>query len=91
MNIFFALKGSKLFIIICGEMSVDLLANRKYLYEISGIFVYAKNAINAIWRLTLRLMLAHALELKFLYKIVSIVVDDKNTKHICAQFLIGQN
>ena len=29
----------------CGEMSVDLLANRKHLNAISGIFVYAKNAI----------------------------------------------
>ena len=29
-------------------MSEDLLANRKHLNEISGIFVYAKNAIKVI-------------------------------------------
>ena len=55
---------------ICGEMSVDLLTNRKHLYEISGIFVYAKNAINVIWRLTLRRMLAESFELKLVCFIV---------------------
>ena len=34
---------------ICGEISVDQLTNRKHWYEISGIFVYAKNAINVIF------------------------------------------
>ena len=60
---------------ICGEMSVDLLTNRKHLYELSGIFVYAKNASNVIWRLTLRRMLAESLELKLLCKNVALIVE----------------
>ena len=62
---------------ICGEMSVDLLTNRKHLYEISGIFVYTKNAINVIWRLTLRRMLAESLEMKLLCKSVAFIVGYK--------------
>ena len=53
---------------ICGKMSVDLLATWKHLNENSGIFVYVKNAINPILRLTLRRMLTQSLELKFLYE-----------------------
>ena len=49
---------------ICGEMSSDLLTNRKHLNEIFGLFVHAQNAINAIWRLTLPRMLTQSLELK---------------------------
>ena len=64
---------------ICGEMSFDLLANRKHLYEISGIFVYAKNAINVIWRLTLRRMIAESFELKLLCKNVAFIVEYKYT------------
>ena len=61
-------------------MSVDLLTNRKNLYEISGIFrLRQKNAINVIWRLTLRRMLAESLELKFLRKNVAFVVEYKFT------------
>ena len=64
---------------ICGEMSVDQLTNRKHLYEISGIFVYAKNAINVIWRLALRRMLAESFELKLLCKNVAFIVEYKYT------------
>ena len=64
---------------IYGEMSVDLLTNRKHLYEISGIFVYAKNVINVIWRLTVRRMLAESFEFKFLCKNVAFVVECKYT------------
>ena len=39
-------------------MSVDLL----------GLFLYAKKAINEIWRLTLRRMLTQLLELNSLYE-----------------------
>ena len=56
---------------ICGEMSVDLLTNRKHLYEISGIFRIRQNTINVIWRLTLRRMLAESFELKLLCKNVA--------------------
>ena len=56
-------------------MSVDLLTNRNHLYEISGIFVYAKNAINVIWRLTLRRMLAESFELKLLCKNVAFIAN----------------
>ena len=62
---------------ICGEMFVDLLTNRKHLYEISGIFVYAENAINVIWRLALRRMLAESFELKLLCKNVAFIVEYK--------------
>ena len=44
---------------------------KKHLYEISMVFVYAKNAINAIWRLTLRRMFSRLLKLIFLYNIVA--------------------
>ena len=64
---------------IFGEMSVDLLTNKKHLYEISGIFVYAKNAINAIWRLTLRRMFAESFELELLCKNVAFIVEYKYT------------
>ena len=64
---------------ICGELSVDLLTNKKHLYEISGIFVYAKNAINVFWRLTSRRMLAESVEWKFLCKNVAFVVEYKYT------------
>ena len=64
---------------ICGEMSVDPLTNRKHLNEISGIFVNAKNAIKAIWRLTLRRMFAQLLKLKLLCKIAAFVVGNKDT------------
>ena len=72
-------------------MSVDLLTNRKHLYEISGIFVYAKNVFNVIWRLTLRLMLAESFELKLLCKNVAFILEYKDTLQICAQLLIGLN
>ena len=49
-------------------MTGDLLANRKHLNENLGIFVYAKNAKNAILRLTLRHVLTESLELKFCAK-----------------------
>ena len=62
---------------ICDEMSVDLLTNRKHLYETSGIFVYAKNAINVIWRLKLRRMLAELFELKLVCKNVAFIVEYK--------------
>ena len=59
-------------------MSVDLLANRKHLYEISGIFrIRPKNAINAIWRLTLRRMVTQSLELKILCENVAFVLDNE--------------
>ena len=45
------------------EMTVDLLAKRKRLNEVLGLFVYAKNAINVIWRLTLRHVLTELLKL----------------------------
>ena len=64
---------------ICGEMSVDLLTNKKHLYEISGFFVYAKNTINVIWKLTLRRMLAESFELKLLCKNVAFIVEYKYT------------
>ena len=64
---------------IRGDMSVDLQTNRKHSYEISGIFVYAKNAINVIWRLTLRRMLAESFELKLLCKNVAFIVEYKYT------------
>ena len=65
---------------ICGEMSVDLLTNRKHLYEISGnFFVYAKNAMNVIWRLTLRRMYAESFKLKLMYNNVAFIVEYKYT------------
>ena len=61
-------------------MSVDLLTNRKHLYEFSGIFfVYANNVINVIWRLTLRRMLAESFEFKLLCKKVAFIVEYKYT------------
>ena len=64
---------------ISGEMSVDLLTNRKHLYEISGMFGFTKNAINVIWRLALRHMLAESLELNFFSKNVAFAVEYKYT------------
>ena len=49
-------------------MPVDLLANRKHLNEILRCFVYAQNAINDIWRLTLRHVLTESLDLDFCAK-----------------------
>ena len=60
----------------CGEMTGDLLANRKHLNEILGSFVYAKNAINAILRLTLRHVLTESLELNFLCKNIAFVLNN---------------
>ena len=64
---------------ICGEMSVDLLTNRKHLDEITGFFVYTKNAINVIWGLTLRCMLAESFKLKLLCKNVAFIIEYKYT------------
>ena len=58
-------------------MSVDLLTDRKHLYDISGIFVYAKNAINVICKLALRHILAESFELKLLCKNVAFIVEYK--------------
>ena len=44
-----------------------------------GFFVNAKNAINVIWRLTLRRMLAESFELKWLCKNVAFIVEYKYT------------
>ena len=76
---------------IRGEMSDDLLPNRKHLYEISEIICLRQNAINAVWRLTLRRMLTQSLELNFLGENIAFVVDNKYTQHICGQLLIGHN
>ena len=59
-----------------GEMTGDLLANRKHLNEILGSFVYAKNAINAILRLTFRHVLTESLELKFLCQNIAFVLNN---------------
>ena len=56
---------------------MDLLANRKRLNEIFGYFAYAQNAINAIWRLTLRHVLTEPLELKMLYENIELVLNNK--------------
>ena len=47
-------------------MTVGLLANKKHFNEMFGLFVYAQNAINVIWRLTLRHVLKESVELIFL-------------------------
>ena len=60
----------------CGEMTGDLLANRKHLKEILGSFVHAQNAINAILRLTLRHVLMESLELKFLCENIAFVLNN---------------
>ena len=65
---------------ICGVMSVDLLANRKHLNKIWGIFVHAKNAINAILSLTLRRMLTQSLDLNLFYENVSFVLENAYTR-----------
>ena len=57
-------------------MTGDLLANRKYLNEILGSFIYAKNVINAILRLTLRHVFKESLELKFLCENIAYVLDN---------------
>ena len=49
------------------------------LTKVLGFFVYAKNAINVIWRLTLRHMLAESFELKLLCKNVAFIVEYKYT------------
>ena len=71
-------------------MTGDLLANKKHLNEILGpFFVYAKNAKNAILRLTLRHVLTESLELKFLCENVAFVLNDNYEYHNFAQLLIG--
>ena len=55
-------------------MTGDLLANRKHLNEIWGLFVYVQNAINAILRLTLRHVLTELLGLKFLCENIAFVL-----------------
>ena len=53
----------------CGETTGDLLAKRKHFErDFLVLFTYALNAINAIWRLTLRHMLTQSLGLMFLRK-----------------------
>ena len=70
----------------------DLLANRKHLNEILGIFVYAQNAISAIWRLTLRHVLTGSLELNFLRETIVFVLNNKYSETCLKQPLkIRQN
>ena len=57
-------------------MTGDLLTNRKHLNEIWGLFVYAKNAIKAILRLTLRHVLKESLELNFLCENLAFVLNN---------------
>ena len=70
-------------------MTGDLLANRKHLTRFWGLFVYAKNAINAILRLTLRHVLMESLELKFLCENITFVLNNNYNYHNFAQRLIG--
>ena len=42
-----------------------------------GLFEYAKNAINAIWKLTLRHLLTESLKLKYLRKTIAYVLNNK--------------
>ena len=61
----------------CGEMTGDLLANRKHLNEILvPFFVYAQNAINAIIRMTLRHVLTESLKLIFLCENIAFVLNN---------------
>ena len=57
-------------------MTGDLLANGKHLNEILGSFVNAKNAINAVLRLTLRHVLKESLELKCLCENIAFVLNN---------------
>ena len=72
-------------------MTRDLLTNRTHLNEILGYFVNAQNAINAIWRLTLRPVLKESLGMKFLCENIAFVLNNNNKKHNFAQLLIGHN
>ena len=59
-------------------MTEDLLAKRNHLkQDFKGLFVYAQNAISAIWRLTLRHVLRGSLELKFLCEPNAFVLNNK--------------
>ena len=58
-------------------MSVDLLAQRQFLNEISGSFCICLNAITAIWRLPLRRVLTETLEFKFLCESIAFVLNGK--------------
>ena len=70
----FALQQSKL-----GQNdSVSTVKQKVFLKTIIlGLFVYAKNVINTIWRLTLRHVLTESLELKFMCENIAFVLNNK--------------